>query len=158
MPYLIDGHNLMRQCADLPLDDPRSAIELALRLQRFSGGGRKQIVVYYDGGQFGEADPPPRAGVTLRFVRKPREADDAIGDHLRRLGKTAPNWTVVSSDHKVQAAARQARARVIDSRSFARLLESVPGSSSANAKPESTLSPEEIDDWLEIFQDRPAAE
>jgi hypothetical protein len=78
-------------------------------------------------------------------------ADDAIQHRLKRLGKSARNWTVVSSDQQVQANARAAHAEVLSSDSFAGMLKHARA-----RKPDGdqTLSPKEVEDWLKLFEDR----
>lgn len=94
--------------------------------------------------------------VVAHFIHQGQTADDAIRARLIRLGRSARNWTVVSSDLAVQASARAAHARVLASESFAReLIMAVEGTSSeAGKRPEASLSPEEVDIWLEIFKKR----
>jgi predicted RNA-binding protein with PIN domain len=90
--------------------------------------------------------------VTAHFVRKGRTADDAIADRLKTLGRSARNWTVVSSDRRVQNDARALGASVIPSTEFARQVKSAfeeeppPGG-------ETGLSPSEVEEWLDRFRE-----
>jgi hypothetical protein len=72
---------------------------------------------------------------------------------LKKLGKSARNWTVVSSDRQVQANARAAQAEVVSSDSFAGLLKQVRNST---PKPNSDrkISSQEVDEWLKLFERR----
>jgi hypothetical protein len=90
--------------------------------------------------------------VIARFVRQGSTADEAIRAKLSRLGGSARNWTVVSSDREVQASARAARARVMPSEAFAaQLLEGSTGpSKQAGTRPEG-LGPDELADWMRLF-------
>jgi len=90
--------------------------------------------------------------VTARFVRSGETADTAIIRHLKRLGSLAANWTVVSSDREVLAAAKRARARVISSEDFARELLAESTSNGSIESPE--ISNEEVEDWLKLFGDQ----
>jgi predicted RNA-binding protein with PIN domain len=153
MSYLIDGHNLIPKIAGLSLsaiDDEMQLIEL---LQEFCRLRRKSAHVFFDGAPPGQ--PPKRAfgPVTAYFVREGKPADDAIRARLARLKRSAPNWTVVSSDRMVQAAAREAGAAVLSSDAFASLLRKTiqkenPASGSQREAP---LSEEELNSWLEVF-------
>jgi hypothetical protein len=83
-------------------------------------------------------------------------ADDAIRFRLKKLGKSARNWVVVSSDHSVQAAGREAQARVMLAEDFARRvgssLQTSTGGEQAGA--ERSLSEQEVNEWLELFKER----
>jgi hypothetical protein len=67
------------------------------------------------------------------------------------LGRAAKNWTVVSSDRQVQADAREARAEVLSSEGFARLLQQTPRVENSKPAQDRKVSPAEVDEWLKIF-------
>ena len=153
MPYLIDGHNLIPKLG-LRLDSMDDEQELIAILQEYARLERKkQVEVYFDGA------PPSHAGiskvgtVTAHFVPLGTTADDAIKRRLKKMGKSARNWTVVSSDRQVQTEARSARAEIVSADEFAKKLkqtrESVP--KPANDR---KLSKQEVDDWLKMFEGR----
>ena len=103
MPYLIDGHNLIPKlglCLDLPDDEMQlvAILQNSCRIQR--------------GMRILEA-------VKAHFIRPGTTADSAILSRLKHLGRSARNWTVVSSDRQVQAGARAARTQVLSSETFA---------------------------------------
>lgn len=149
MPYLIDGHNLIGKLPGLHLSDMEDEQKLVELLEEFcQRSGQKKAEVFFDNAAPGQSGARVGTRVTARFVRAGLTADAAIASHLRRLGNAAANWTVVSSDQAVQAAARRARARVEPSEEFARLLLTIPAAS----KPEDPqLSANEVDDWLKTF-------
>jgi hypothetical protein len=72
---------------------------------------------------------------------------------LKRLGKSAKNLTVVSSDRQVQVEARAVHAAVLSSESFAGLLKQARTSAQESTKDRSA-SPEEVDYWLKRFGDK----
>ena len=153
MPYLIDGHNLIPKIPGgnlAAVDDENQLIEL---LQEFCRRRRKKVEVYFDNAPPGQLRVRKYGVVTAHFVRAGRSADDAIQARLQRLGRDARNWTVVSSDHAVQASAKAARAHVLASETFAKeligALEDLPLESGEREKP--TLTSDEVEDWLEIF-------
>jgi hypothetical protein len=86
-------------------------------------------------------------------VRQGTTADDAIRNWLKRLGKSARNWTVVSSDRQVQAEARARLAEVVSSDSFAALLRQARNSTPKPAS-DRPLPQKEIEDWLKLFEER----
>lgn len=149
MPYLIDGHNLIPKLG-LRLDSMDDEMELVAILQEFCRLERRQAEVYFDGA------PAPHAGirklgtVTAHFVRLGVPADNAIRARLKKSGKAAKNWTVVSSDHQVQADARTAQAEVISSDAFAKTIKQVMNSARV-LKGERIISENEVEEWLRLF-------
>lgn len=151
MPYLIDGHNLIAHLPYLRLSDPDDEAALIRRLIVFCQRTRGKAHVYFDRGQPGSGRPAPRGGLTVHFVPPPRTADQALRAHLVRLGREAHNWTVVTSDAEVQAAAASAGARVLTCPEFARRLHPQAPTSE---KPEGSPDPGEIARWETQFQRR----
>ena len=152
MPYLIDGHNLIPKLG-LHLDAVDDEMELTAILQEFCRLERKQVEVFFDGAPTPHAGTRKLGAVTAHFVRLGTTADNAIGDRLKSLGKSARNWTVISSDTQVQADARAAQAEVIPSDSFASLLKWTHNSATKSTD-QRKLSKQEVDDWLKLFEER----
>lgn len=156
MQYLIDGHNLVPHVPGLSLsalDDEQQLIEL---LQDYCRVGRNKVEVYFDNAPPGHSGRQAYGAVIAHYVRQGSSADAAIGSRLTRLGKSAANWSVVSSDHQVQVAARARRARVISSPDFARTMMAAPdrARNDAGQVKEVALPPEEVDEWMELFKKR----
>jgi predicted RNA-binding protein with PIN domain len=155
MPYLIDGHNLIPKLG-LRLDSMDDELELVAILQEFCRLGQTpagRVEVFFDGAPAPHAGTRKLGAVTAQFVRLGASADDAIRTRLKRLGRSARNWTVVSADRQVQAEARAAHAAVISSDTFAAMLKEAR-SSAPKPNNERKLSPKEIDDWLKLFEER----
>ena len=153
MPYIIDGHNLIPKIPGISLDEIDDENQLIELLQEFCRRERKRVEVYFDNAPPGGARARSFGSVTARFVRQGRTADDAISAKLDRLGGSARNYTVVSSDLAVQAAGRAKRARVLSSEEFAVYLTSVhfdKGQEQGEGA-EANLSPQELKEWLKIF-------
>lgn len=152
MPYLVDGHNLIPRLG-LRLDSPDDEMELVAILQEFARLERRQVEIYFDGA------PAPHAGtrnlgtVKAHFVPLGQTADNAIRTRLKKMGKAAKNWTVVSSDRQVQADAHAAHAEVISSDEFAGMIKSV-NQSAPKSTGERKLSKNEVDEWLKLFSER----
>lgn len=151
MPYLVDGHNLIASVPGLRLSDPDDEAQLIGLLQSFCARERTRVTVYFDRGLLGPVATPGGAGVTVRFVRLPRTADEAIVAHLSRLGGEARNWTVVSSDGEVRRAARRAGARGLTSPAFALRL-SPAARPQPHEKPEPSANKEELAYWERQFR------
>ena len=128
-------------------------MELVAILQEFCRLERRQVEVFFDGAPAPQAGTRKLGAVTAHFVRLGTTADDAIRNRLKKLGKSAKNWTVVSSDRQVQADARAAHAEVTSSDSFAGMLKQARN---AAPKPNSDrkISPQEVDEWLKLFERR----
>lgn len=152
MPYLVDGHNLIPKLG-LRLDSIDDEEELVSILQEFCRLERRQVEVFFDGAPVPHAGTRKHGSVTAHFVRLGTTADDAIRNRLKTLGRSARNWTVVSSDRQVQANAHASHAEVISSDSFAGMLKQARNSS---PKPDADrkVSPQEMDEWLKLFERR----
>jgi len=154
MPTLIDGHNLIPKMG-LRLDSFDDELELVTRLNEFCRLSRKTgLEVYFDGAPSPQAGPRTIGLVKAHFVRLGLTADDAIRDRLRALGRSAKNWSVVSSDRQVQANARAAYARVITSEEFAaEVINTLRAGPPANAK-KSNMTESELTEWLALFGEK----
>ena len=152
MPYLIDGHNLIPKLG-LRLDSMDDENELVAILQEFCRLERKQVEVYFDGAPAHHAGTRKLGTVTAHFVPLGTTADEAIRKRLKKMGKSAKNWTVVSSDRQVQTETRAVQAGIISSDIFARQLKQA-----RNTAPKPTdnrkLSNQEVDDWMKVFEQR----
>ena len=153
MPYLVDGHNLIPKIPGLELSEPDDEMQLIELLQDYCRVQRKQVEVFFDNAPVGQPRARKYGAVTARFARSGQTADDLIRLHLQRLGNSARNWTVVSSDGQVQVAARAFRAQVLTADAFARLLlESGQGGDEESTRPgDQSMSEDELDDWMALF-------
>jgi len=152
MPYMIDGHNLIGAMPGHRLEDPDDEANLIARLQKFCAASGKAATVYFDRRSPGRADRLRVGRLTVRFVAESSSADQAILAHLRRLRGDARNWTVVSSDGEVAAAARRAGAKALMSASFLRQLDGTTSPGHPPEKPDSPLSNEENAALLREFE------
>lgn len=153
MRYLIDGHNLIGRAPGMHLGAADDEAQLASLLRAFLLRTRSTATVYFDRGDPGASDPAPAAGLTVRFVPRPRSADQAILHHLARLRGQASQWTVVSSDGEIQRAAKRAGARLVPSEDFARQLQTALTQADPE-KPAAPTSPEDLADWERLFRRR----
>jgi predicted RNA-binding protein with PIN domain len=158
MRYLIDGHNLIPKIPGLSLEEVNDEQQLIELLQEFCRRSRRRprsawLEVFFDQAPPGQAGTRRYGLVTAHFVRQDSTADQAIMERLKRLGKQARNYTVVSSDHQVQKAARELRAGVLSSDAFAALLGSGAGKKDAaqEKRLEVKIDPQEVKEWLDLF-------
>lgn len=154
MPTLIDGHNLIPKMG-LRLDSVDDELELVARLNEFCRLSRKTgLEVYFDGA------PAPQAGsrqiglLKAHFIRAGLTADEAIRRRLRSLGKSAKNWSVVSSDRQIQAEARAARAEVIPSEQFAAQVINTLRAGPPPGDKKSAMTETELTEWLALFSEK----
>lgn len=150
MPYLIDGHNLIPKLG-LRLDEPDDELELGRVLQDFARLKRHKVEVYFDGAPPGHAGTRNLGTVRAHFIRLGQTADSAIRARLNKMGKSAKNWVVVSSDREVQSAAKINQAQPMSSDEFVKLLKNTLASAPKTSADEKTLSTREVDEWLDIF-------
>src|SRR6266496_3129785 len=150
MPYLIDGHNLIPKLG-LRLDSIDDEMELISVLQEFYKQGHKQIEVYFDGAPAAHAGTRKLGAITAHFVRLGTTADNAIRDRLKAIGRSAKNWTVISSDRQVRAEASAVHAEVITSDAFAIILQKARTSAPKPSR-DRKLSDGEITEWMSLFQ------
>ena len=150
MPYLVDGHNLIPKVG-LRLDSIDDEMELVSVLQEFSRLHRRQVEVYFDGAPADQAGTRNLGTVKAHFICIGTTADTAIARRLKKMGRAAKNWTVVSSDRQVQANARAVHAEVLSSDEFAHLLQQTPRAEAAKPAADRKVSPAEVDEWLKIF-------
>jgi predicted RNA-binding protein with PIN domain len=150
MPYLVDGHNLIPKIG-LRLDSLDDEEQLISRLQEFCRLRRTQVEVFFDGALPGQASIRKTGSLISNFIQKGSSADAAIERRLARLGRSARNWSVVSSDARVQRAARAMHSAVLSSEEFALEISRVQAMSTTITKHETTLAPDEVEEWLDFF-------
>ena len=152
MPYLIDGHNLIPKLG-LSLRNVDDEVALVTRLQVFCRVERRQVEVYFDGAPAGQVGTRKFGLVAAHFVRAGYQADDAILARLTSLGRAARNWTVVTSDHQVQAEARKTGATVLSSEAFAGQVSEAMRAPGNESTREGETSADEVDEWMKIFRE-----
>lgn len=165
MRLLIDGYNLLHVApvglvgGDPTLEASRQAL-LDYVASLLDASERMATTIVFDG----RSAPPglPRAWVyremQVRFAPRQSEADALIEELVD--GHDAPRrLTVVSSDHRVQRAARRRRSKALDSDIWLqnRLVEQrarrASGAPAAETPKQSSapLSPEEVARWMAAF-------
>lgn len=150
MPYIVDGHNLIPHVG-LRLNAADDEMALIEMLREFCRVRKKSVEIYFDGAPPGESRTRKFGYVTAHFVREGRTADNAIHTRLRKMGKSAKNWTVVSSDHEVLNSARSAQASRLSSAEFAKEIEEAKFAAFENPAEEKSLSSQEVEQWLKLF-------
>jgi len=165
MALLIDGYNLLNVTTIFGEAGPGTELHRTrLALLDFLAAsmdrrGRRGTAIVFDA-----AGGPPRLpqrlgheGITVHFAQRYADADEMIEELLQECA--APrNLLVVSSDHRVQRAARQCGAKYVDSDAWYRDIRARNRQRAASpgeqiAKPNEELTPEELNYWVRQFGD-----
>ena len=135
------------------VDDEERLIQLLIRYGKLHRG---KLEVYFDGAPIGQVTKRNYGGVQAHFIIQSQTADDAIRSRLAKLGKSARNWKVVSSDRSIQAAGREMHAGVVKSEDFANQLQEALQTNPevSGNEPNQALTPAEVEEWLAIFKQR----
>jgi uncharacterized protein len=164
MPLLIDGYNLLNVVGILGRGVGPGSLERArLALLNFLAESldAKELaktIVVFDSREapWGLPRTVQHRGLTVQFASKYPDADCLIEELIQK--ESAPRQlTVVSSDHRLQRAARRRRARAVDSdiwyaeilRARRALQERSP--EDTPVRPPAPLLPEDVEYWLEQF-------
>jgi uncharacterized protein len=165
MALLIDGYNLLNVTGIFGSGTELTALhrsrEALLRFLAESIGEaeRAQTTIVFDaaGAPPGLPQTLSHSGMTVHFARAYADADAMIEELIESF-KSPRSLMVVSSDHRVQRAARRRRAKAVDSeRWYADLLAERRHQKNPRRqlpqKPAVELSPDEVDYWLQQFAD-----
>jgi hypothetical protein len=149
---LIDGHNLIGQMPGLSLDDPDDEQKLIVILRKYAARRRAKIVVVFDSGiPGGRSNALSGGGVTAIFAAaKHTIADKILIERIQDFPRPA-DWTVISSDNQVRAAATKRKAMVKSAQEFVSIMTAPPKGDDQVAVDEK-LSDEEVDEWLKVFK------
>jgi predicted RNA-binding protein with PIN domain len=168
MAFLIDGYNLLHVTDIFGAAGPGTDLHRTrLALLNFLATAinkreRKQTTIVFDA-----AGAPPglprmisHQGMTIHFAPRTSDADEMIEDLLQQH-RTPKSLVVVSSDHRVQRAARSRGATFVDSAAwYAERRAAMRDNSleNASAKPEAQLTGDELAYWLGQFGDAASSE
>jgi uncharacterized protein len=148
MPFLIDGHNLIGQTPGLRLNDPDDEQKLIELLRAYLARVGKIGTVIFDRGLPGGAGKWSNNLLEVKFIPRPKTADEAIADRLRKAHNPR-GLIVVTSDAEVARVAQHVGAQVRDSAAFAHDLLTAPASP---GKKETGLSAAEVEEWEQLFK------
>jgi predicted RNA-binding protein with PIN domain len=166
MPLIIDGYNLLHVTGvSGKRGDLQGSREALLRLLAATIEPKERTLTTI---VFDAADAPPGLPrtviyeeMTIHYAANYDNADELI-EELIAANNVPRSLTVVSSDHRIQRAARRRRALFVDSdvwiadamRRRARERRPPP----PVAKPQESLSGDEVSYWLSEFGDAPTVE
>lgn len=158
MMYLIDGHNLIGRLPDLQLDDPDDEALLVQKLKSFAARTGQRCIVIFDQGLPGGESKMSNAKVKVVFARHDSNADRVMMTRISGI-QNPKDWTVVSSDNDVLAAARRRKMATLKSSEFANILERPPepDKPGMDEATDTHLSSSQVDEWLTLFNQDPEA-
>jgi predicted RNA-binding protein with PIN domain len=152
MPLLIDGHNLIGRLPDLDLDDPDDEAKLVARLRTYSARTGKRLTVVFDHGlPGGWSRELSGGGVKVVFASAGHTADGILHERIRR-SRNPRGMTIVTSDRQIIASAQAKGTRIVRSEEFAARLKAPP-TSKTQTEEDIHLSPEEVEEWLAVFNE-----
>jgi predicted RNA-binding protein with PIN domain len=167
MALLIDGYNLLHVTEIFGGGGPGTELHRTrLALLDFLAAAiddrvRRQTAIVFDA-----AGAPPglpsslmHNDITVHFARRHSDADELIEELLEK--HRAPRaLLVVSSDHRIQRAARQHGASYIDSDKWYAAIRSrrheMEQTAESLVKPENEVGGDEVDYWVDEFADAPS--
>jgi predicted RNA-binding protein with PIN domain len=167
MALLIDGYNLLHVTDIFAEAGPGTDLHrtrlalLDVLAASLNERERAETTIVFDA-----AGAPPglpqtlvHGGMTVQFARRHSDADEMIEDLLEQCA--APRaLVVVSSDHRIQRAARHCGAGYVDSAQWYADLRAAGrddgAASQPSTKPVGDLAPDELAYWLREFNDSAA--
>ena len=157
MHYLVDGHNLIAALPDISLEDPDDEVKLILLLRSWAVARRKrEVTVVFDGGLPGGYEQRlSTSRIQVVFAPEGQTADSLLISRVKKV-PNPPEYTLVSSDRAVQAAATARKMAVLSSAEFAEIIaakESPPPKPQESDDP--VLSSDEVAEWLDLFGPEP---
>lgn len=167
MALLIDGYNLLHVTDIFGAAGPGTDLHRTrLALLNFLAAAidkreRRQTTIVFDaaGAPPGLPQTISHEGMAIHFARH-SDADEMI-EELLEQHRAPKSVTVVSSDHRVQRAARSHGATFVDSATWyteRRSAMRARAETDRSAKPGTPLAPDELAYWVQEFHDAPTPE
>ncbi len=156
MELLIDGHNLIGAGVfeDIHLADEDDEAKLVARLRVWRSRYKGRITVIFDRGIPGGRDQRlSGAGVDVVFASSPTEADDLI---CRRLERRPKDLELVSNDNRLISVAKAYGVKSIRGAELVvRFTLAEKEAEESGMEADVQVSSQEVDDWLNLFKDKP---
>ena len=155
---IIDAWNVcwkIPEIAELIPDDlPMARKKFNLMIKNYFLNKKSVYKIIYDGQPGIISSKHEFKGLDIQFSKNPQSADQKILSFLK-LQKNPSLWTVISSDRELSGRAKNADVNVVSSEQFISKLQKARVHSIVNPKKENpNLSKNEINDWLELFNNQ----
>jgi len=152
---IVDGYNYIFRNHGLKANDEdalwRTREELVHDLIAYRGNKRIQITVVFDGQDVRLLSKTPRpAGIRVLFSKAPQKADPLIIKLVQQADKPG-NITVVTSDRTLASSVRKSGCQVWTSEELKHKMKKRLRENEYKNKYDASLSPEDLNDWLNIF-------
>ncbi len=157
MAYLIDGNNFIGYSSPSNIKDPKAKYRLVSKLLIFQRLKKTRVLLVFDGiadlNLVGEAFQKKKFSVI--FPPLGGNADETIKEIISKQTDLR-RFFVVSSDREIKRFAKSKRATPLSSKEFSRELQTALKEHRKSLEIEkkvTSLSPLEINQWLNIFKD-----
>jgi len=152
VPLLVDGHNLIGRLEKPSLEDADDEEVLVRLLGSYRARTGKSITVVFDpGGAFALPQSRRYRGIDVVFAPHGRSADAVIVQRVKK-DRDPRRWLVITSDQGLAKRVQGLGARVQSAETFARQLGPPEPEGERLLWKEATLSPDEIEEWLDLFE------
>ena len=155
MPYIIDGNNLIGCSPDIALEDPEARSKLVAIIQKFQENKKNNVIIIFDGApEGGVRHQEISSKFTIIYPHEGTSADSEIKKILDGFNYFK-DVILVSSDGELKRFARKKGARTINSVEFyfelKRFSHVYVKKEEKQKRIETTLSDNEVDQWMKIF-------
>ncbi|MDZ7314790.1 MAG: NYN domain-containing protein [candidate division KSB1 bacterium] len=154
--WIIDGYNYILRTEKIDFDSEDALLDARERLVRrliaFRGQKRQCITIVFDGRDLKGIQRQPRpAGVEVIFSRAPQKADPAI---LALIQKSLQprKITLVTSDNSLAHHAAGFGCTILSVEQFTEKMKRDEEETEYRQKYEARLSPDQVDEWLKLFE------
>jgi predicted RNA-binding protein with PIN domain len=144
---------------DISLEEQDDEVKLILVLRSWAVARQKrEVTIIFDGGlPGGYQQRLSTSSINVIFAAEGRSADALLISRIKKV-PNPPEYTLVSSDRTIQAAAAALNMTVLSSEAFIKMLreEHNPPPQVTPQKPdEAALSSAEVEEWLALFGPQP---
>lgn len=152
--FIIDGYNFIHNVAPLSkhlnnnLEEARFNLELTIR--NYLSLKKVKVYLVYDGAKVGYTEPDSSMNFKIIFSKPPQKADPIIKSLIKQFSNNN-NLFVVTKDRDILKFAQQEGALSLTPEQFYRRMLKRKEPVDLDKKYEVKLSPEEIKEWLDIF-------
>ena len=154
--YIIDGYNLIyniprfRNSLDSGLEHARNMLISFVR--GYLSSHKVKMTIVFDGDEVGVIEKPSKSALRLKIIySKPPEKADPIIKRLVRNARNKKSLFVVSADNELIQFGRNSGAQTLSPEEFYQLASKHPTQQQMDQKYNSSVSKEEVDDWLKLF-------